>query len=711
MAKVLKIAAVVIAIAAAIPSGGSSLLAVGLGVSAATASAIAVGVGLASSLIASQPSGAISGNQTEWKADPNAPVPIVFGRTLVGGDIRYRKSHDSKNKYRTLVSVLSGCGPIEAIEGTYADKKLLVFDGQTAHGKTYNRFWQVTQLGACPEPAALSNAIGYGPGRDTSSKLSGYAAAIDTFLFDGEGKDTFTQMPELSWVLHGVHGYDMRLDSTFPGGSGACRWDDETTWVYTENPWIGLASYAIGWHQGPNNVRVGGVGMPISAIDLAAFSEAASIADLNGWKMGGQVTTGDDKWSVMKALAQAGGGEPIRNGATLSCIINAPRVSIATITRDDLIGEASITTTQTARDRVNGIIPRYRSEDHDWETVPAAVVRNAAYLAQDGAERTREVPYTLVQCASGEEPAQAAQLAAYDVANAREASPIVMPLKLRWLGFKAGDCLTIEDAPEFGWIAAKDVMVIRRGLDPSTGAVPLTMRTETAGKHEWAMGQDGTAAPVTDPGELPDMDAPDAADWTFAGTTVDGDGSSIPALVFTGTDPDRVATSALLQYYQGASAPASESDWISSAVLPNGGPPVIETAVGANLEYVGSVQYIYPTGQSERLVLGPVTTGALGLSGAPAVTEFIVFGESGALEYSFINPTAAGWDHVILMMGNSPDITAAADSGEVPGGASGVLVTGTITGVAPGNYFVWAQTYDATSNLLSTVGPIFSVVI
>src|SRR5690349_18754767 len=106
MAKVLKIAAIVVAVAAAIPSGGTSLfgaaltsagtavgtVAAGATVTAASAATIASAVALAASfaaqLLTKPPS--IKGGQTDWQSDLNAPIPIVFGRTLVGGQIIYR---------------------------------------------------------------------------------------------------------------------------------------------------------------------------------------------------------------------------------------------------------------------------------------------------------------------------------------------------------------------------------------------------------------------------------------------------------------------------------------------------------------------------------------------------------------------------------------------------------------------------------------------
>ncbi|SEI67971.1 hypothetical protein SAMN05518849_101534 [Sphingobium sp. AP50] len=517
--KVLKIVAIAVAIAAAIPSGGTSLLGAGLGMTATAASMVATGLTLATtilgSLTAKKPS--VTGVQTSWSADPDAPIPIIFGRTLASGDIRYRKQHGNKNKWDTMTSVLSGCGPIHAINQTYMEKDPINFSGTYGLVGAYfidghARIWQDVQVGECPEAAPLTPQIGAPPGLTSASKLSGYAAVINTFEYDASGDHTLTSTPQMNWLVHGVRCYDPRQDSTFPGGSGSQRWDDESTWGWSGNAWIQALTFAIGWHQGPNNIRVGGVGMSIDAIDVAAFVEAANVADANGWQSGGRVTTADDKWEVMKALCQAGGGEPIRYGAILSCFVNAPRISIGTITRDDIIGEVSIQTAQTIRDRVNGITPRYTSEDHFWEQVAAGTVQHAAWLAADGTERTKMVSYPMVQCEAGQTPDQLAQLAGYDIVNAREAQPITLPLKLRWLGYRSGDCLTIDAGlTELGWLAGRDVIVIKRGIDPSSAQVSLTLRTEDPNKHDWALSRTGTPAPLTD-SSTPIPDVPMSAD-------------------------------------------------------------------------------------------------------------------------------------------------------------------------------------------------------
>src|SRR3546814_14562677 len=66
-----------------------------------------------------------------------------------------------------------------------------------------------------------------------------------------------------------------------------------------------------------------------------------------------------------------------------------------------------------------------RLESHGWEVVPLDAVRVEEYVTADKGRRTREIDYQLVQQAD-----QAAELAAYDIVNAREFGPVTLTLKI-----------------------------------------------------------------------------------------------------------------------------------------------------------------------------------------------------------------------------------------------------------------------------------------
>jgi len=403
MSKILRTAAFVVgAVALVAATGGAAAIGIGTAASAATATTAAVsatiagisagtltmvatGLSLAAGLTAKKPSGGVGGGQTAFKADPDAGIPYLIGRTGTGGNIVFHQAADgfkgkTNNDLGDFVTVLS-LGPVDEISSYAINKSVVTFDGAgNAVGGYRDFLFYKDQLGALPEASALAVVAGSSPrpyAFGPTYKLSGLAAAMSRYRFDTKNKKYPNGTPQPLWVVKGVKCYDPRRDSTYPGGLGGCRAGDESTYIWSENPYIHGLTWCLGRYQ--NGQRVMGAGVPISGIDVAAFVEGANIADANHWTVGGVVYSTDNKYEVLKRMLQAGSGEPMRLGARISCLVNAPRVSLATVTVGDVVGEVSVTATQAQRDRINGVIPRYRSEGHDWEIVPADPIRWAAH--------------------------------------------------------------------------------------------------------------------------------------------------------------------------------------------------------------------------------------------------------------------------------------------------------------------------------------------
>ncbi|MGJ0508940.1 MAG: hypothetical protein ACR652_17790 [Methylocystis sp.] len=521
MAKVAKIAAIVVGVAAIALTGGVALFgapavlgalgSIGIGLSAAglttlttVLSVSAALLSTAAGLLAKPPKfGSTSaGQQLDFIADPNAGEPYVMGDARVGMNIVHQASWGDKNKFLGIIGALSCAGPIMAYDGLYADNTQVAFSGRDATGYYAGFLYESTQLGARPEASALdmtapdTSAM---PDWDAASKLSSIAAAGLLLVADiDNGKVYSGGVPQLTHQVRGVYGYDARLDGT-NGGTGAQRALDESTYAYSANPWVHGSTYAIGrWVDGPDRpVRVIGPGLPVDKVDWPSFIEAANIADANGWSVSGRIMSTDRKWDVLKSIAQAGGGYPIPTAAKLAALVNTPRVSLETIEEAHLKGPVQAPQMSMRRVILNGGVPKFRSPDHAWEVVPGNIVRNADYLAADGGNtKTKEVELPLVANA-----AQAAQLAAYEVANSRERSPISLELDLYWSQYKMGDCLTLNIPSAL--LFNQKCVVIGRTLDATKNTVTFSFRTEDDAKHEWALSQTGGAPPATTVGSDP----------------------------------------------------------------------------------------------------------------------------------------------------------------------------------------------------------------
>lgn len=672
----------------------------------ATIASVAAGaLSLVSVLTAKKPEGTGGGSQTQFSADPNAGVPYLMGRTGTAGSIIFRRASDgwsanTPNDLQDLITIFSGAGPVDRIEAFTSDKVAIAFDGAgNAVGDYRDKMFQRTQRGLCPEPSFLTVQAGASAnpsGWTSAYKLSGLAAAIWRLRYDSKQRYFQSDVPSPMWTVRGVLTYDPRLDGTYPGGAGPHRYNDESTWTWSENPYLHALTWCIGRHQ--NGKRVMGLGAKIDSIIVSEFVEGANIADANGWKLGGVVySRPDTKWNVLKQMLQAGAGEPLKTGARIGCMVNAPRVSLATITEADIIGEAKLAAMQPIRSRINTVIPRYRSEAHEWEVVPAAPIRVPLHITEDGDERSKEITYSLVQDAD-----QAATMARYDIENTRELGPGTFPLLPKWINYKAGDCVTIARAD----LPPLKVLILRRTIEPSTPKVTFEVRSETDGKHAFALGQTTTPPPTASVAPYdPTVTAPAASDWTLTGTTLTANGVSIPALVLTGLVALATAEAAIFDLRPYVAAAGIDDNWIGAGIES----PTINrkefTGVTPGTQYEVSIRYRVRGVIGFRRILGPVTAGAFAVPGSgdngtdlgPA-TDFIATLRPGTrtVDLSWRNPRSPRFNFARILANGQ-------QKGSDMLGGLGVYMTSviTLTGSA-GEFDIVIRSFDDAGAAVDT---------
>lgn len=495
-----KVAGVVaiVATVAGIITGNPLLIAIGqiAGVASAAAGTIAA-------ITAKKPPARGSPNLITIGA--NQPMPIVLGATYIGGNKVHEVGYGGlvskvQNPYKFEAIIHSGCGPVNSITGLFADFAAVALAGTAATGYFAGFLYADQQLGLRPESNQLAPNWTGAPDWTSAHKLSGYAATGLSLKFDKDGKIFASGEPQWGVTLEGVKHYDPRLDSTYPGGGGAHRIDDRSTWAYSENPGIVGLTYAYGWwHDGK---KQGGIGMPVEGIDMARWVEFANVCDANGWVLGGVVYEPGSRWDNLKDICAAGGGEPYFDRHKLGVNYNAPRVSLDTITRDDIADDGfTVASGRTWRERLNTIAPKFRSAAHKWEYVPSEDVLVAGYVTDDGEEKREELTWNLVQ-----DKDQVAQLAAYELVNRREIGQIEVSCKPRLMRYTVGDMLSF-DLPDTV-LDGLDAIIIRPPeINPENGMVRLTLLGETDAKHAFALGKSGTAPPA--PSLLDTEDADD----------------------------------------------------------------------------------------------------------------------------------------------------------------------------------------------------------
>lgn len=592
------------ALAGAIVKGG-----VMLGLSAASAALL-------------RPNTPSSGTTLDFKPDPKAPIRGAMGYTALGGNKVFQATWGYKKVAMSLGVALS-LGPIDQVPRFEADGVAVSFSGpqNEATGFYAADMWQRTTLGL-PGDAALLPPTGLKYGNPGLTGWGTQHAAPQTaFSFwtmvlakNPEDRDVFTNgVPDPRWIGRWMKLWDPRKDSTYPGGSGPQRRDDWRTWEWSESPYV----HALAWCRGHYKLnldgtidrtkRIAGIGAPDTAIDIPAFVEGMNVAQANNWTISGEWSTSDGKFQTLLAMLQAGGGEPISRGAQISVLVNAPRVATYTYTRDDLIGQAEIRPLTPRRERKNTIIPRYKSEANGWQYVPAGEVTSSVYRDEDrGEPRSLEIEYTHVRSAK-----QAGQLAAYDLANLREGLTATLPSKVHLMHVHPGDCITV-DVPELA-LAGQKFVVRRATVNHQAASVTLELRSESDGKHAWALGQAAQPAPspslsAVDPKYVP---PPVPDDWTVVPKPPGGGGISQPIVIIELPIETTDIIAVIIKH--GPSAAGPWTDGYEGSPRPDGRYEIAGLTPGQT--YCFSLQYVAKNGAKSDpdikcgIVAGDLTAG------------------------------------------------------------------------------------------------------
>lgn len=451
----------------------------------------------------------------EQQIGTNLPSPYLMGRARSRGSLVYIEAHGNPldgvpNPFLSRAWVHSVAGPVESMGTFRVNEQVINFEAvgepPGAQRKSigyYDRFmWLDDQVGEQPTTSAMEITDNFGQEQRWTSahKLNGMAASLVSIRADDKETHYASGIPDTDRVMQGVKCYDPRLDSTYPGGSGAARSNDETTFTYSQNPAVHAITYVLG--RIANGKPIFGPNINVTSIRMEDFVALANVCDANGWTIAGTIYESGkegEAWNNLKLILQAAGAKPVIIGGKLGCIYEAPRVSVATITKDDLMGGYSVPKFRQWRNGRNTVIPRYMSEANNWQYVSSDAIEIADLVTLHG--ETRPVTYQFDLVSNKD---QAAALGVYRLYDDIEISPISLVVGPRFMGYDVGDALTL-DLDELG-LSSVTAVIIQHTIDFVTGLVTLGLKVDTAAKHTLALGQTGSAPfhPVSASGETLD---------------------------------------------------------------------------------------------------------------------------------------------------------------------------------------------------------------
>lgn len=243
--------------------------------------------------------------------------------------------------------------------------------------------------GAADQPASTWNDVA-APGWTADHKLSGIANIRALMTWDE--KVYAAGAPQVSCVLLGG-GVDVN------GASQHLLYDprDGSHPAYSDNP----ALVALWWATLPR--KFGGCGIPLDWIDLELVKAAANVCWEFVWMgplyPGGEnsympryqchsvLDTADSPWDNLRKILSSMDGDFVFSGGKYRMFAGAFRPATVTITDDDIVANKPITMVTASNDvPINVVTATINDYSKGWVESSPPSVRNAAYVAADGAE-------------------------------------------------------------------------------------------------------------------------------------------------------------------------------------------------------------------------------------------------------------------------------------------------------------------------------------
>lgn len=356
-----------------------------------------------------------SDNRPTLKVGENVPIDAIFGQQITAGQYAGHQSYGDDYEYLKLVFIL-GSRRHESLEGIIVNDSLKTLTGSNSNpngrsiseynvvpdsgGSSANHMWvkfYSGTLGQTADAELVSHSDP--PTRWTEDhRFAGHAYAIVTIRYN-KNEDDLRSIPSFHFIMKGLRLYDPRKDDTQPGGSGAHRWADQSTYEWTENPAIQLYNYKRGIYL--NDVLILGEGCSDLDIDLDYVVAAANLSDeeveytdteatLPRYTCGVLVDAGMSPQQVCSIFEQAMGGVGMISGGKYAPIPAAARSSVMTILDDDIQkGHPRKARKKMAPvETYTAVHGTYSKPSKGWQAISYGIRKDSAVDTAQGGRRT-----------------------------------------------------------------------------------------------------------------------------------------------------------------------------------------------------------------------------------------------------------------------------------------------------------------------------------
>jgi len=535
----------------------------------------------------------------------NVPVTGLTGRIVING------------KYSDIEAPADSAGPFNEVFTGSGRRILTEFRQEDTDPTAWLWFYDGTQNTAA---APLVHYYEHHVDRPwtTDHVLRGTAYAVLEFALDPE---IYQGLPSVRFEVQGIKLYDPRKDTTV-GGSGPHRWDDPTTWEWTENPIVINYNIMRGITLPTGDVWGGRVDAEDLPLDnwFAAMNECD--VDVGGRKQyvaGFEINVEEmEPVDVIEEMNRACFAQMSEFGGVFRVRVGAPAAPVLHVTDADfVITEGSVLTPFPAFDTVtNGITGTYVEPNDIWEGRDADLILNEDWVVEDGRQRVSSLGLPAVSV-----KAQAQQLLSAYLLDGRRFRTHQMTLPPSFALVEPLDSISFT-SDAFGY-TSKVFEVIEVEDRPDTLLQVVTVRereaSDVAIKPELEV-----AAPLPTNGQTPPTPAVVALS-VAAFDLSDGAGNARrPAILLTWTVDDAFPSIRNLRYEVRVKA---TQELIAEGIKPvDGGRVLVRGDLIAATEYEVRARYLAdaPTAWSPWL---SATTPDLRMTGAdldPVLTTVTV---------------------------------------------------------------------------------------
>jgi hypothetical protein len=430
---------------------------------------------------------------TEWSASAGN---MVFGQRRVAGMIEDRFTSGEKNKFLHLVVMLAR-HQVEEIGDIWIDDNLISSasinstTGAVTSGRLAGKLYIWKHLGTDAQTAD-AELIDKCPDYDSNYRARGNAylhirCEFDEKVWDSGAPQAFYAM------VKGQRVYDPRKDST-NGGSGSHRVASPTTWEWSNNWALCVASYLTGGslvYDVSEAAKMGhlGYGIEPDLIDWPLVITAANLSDesVSGgsappsgaqarYTCDGIASTGNQLDDNLDQIRSAGAGQVVPVNGRFCIFGAAYETPAVSLNEDDLAGDLSLVPVAPRDKRYNAVRGTYYSATAKQD-MEFRARQDASYVIADGDReewRDIELPFTTDEY-------RAQRLAEIALNQSRNLGTLRFPGSARAMKVSPWQTVNVSIA-ELGYVN-KVFRCIERTVSEDGSMVDLDLRMESSGSY------------------------------------------------------------------------------------------------------------------------------------------------------------------------------------------------------------------------------------